>query len=389
MRKTAFLTVLCVAVLAGATMLAQDTRVRTPLRIPDILGYRTLKCDFHVHTVFSDGSVWPTTRVDEAWREGLDAIAITDHVEYLPHKDDLGARHNRSFEIARPGADVLPVMVIKGAEITRPMPPGHLNAIFLEDSAALDTGDDWRAALREARRQGAFVFWNHPGWKGQQPDGVARWYPEHTELLEAGLFQGIEVVNEREYYPQAYRWALEKKLTILSDSDIHDPTNLFYDIRQGDHRPMTLVFARDASAAGIREALVARRTAAWSGRLLVGEEQFLRPIFTQSVAVLNPSIELTGTRAALLQIENRSDLEYELVDGRGPAGLTVPSTLVLRPGRVVLLALRVPSVPEGASGTLWEKDVTLSYRVANLRVTPDEGLAVTLAARVKLVAPGL
>ena len=33
------------------------TRARTPVRLPDLPGYRTLKCDFHIHTVFSDGLV--------------------------------------------------------------------------------------------------------------------------------------------------------------------------------------------------------------------------------------------------------------------------------------------------------------------------------------------
>lgn len=32
--------------------------------IPDIEGYMTLKGDMHLHTVFSDARVWPTTRVD-------------------------------------------------------------------------------------------------------------------------------------------------------------------------------------------------------------------------------------------------------------------------------------------------------------------------------------
>ena len=48
-------------------------QVRNEIRVPDPEGYRTLKCDFHIHTVFSDGLVWPTVRVDEAYREGLDA----------------------------------------------------------------------------------------------------------------------------------------------------------------------------------------------------------------------------------------------------------------------------------------------------------------------------
>lgn len=55
---------------------------RSPLRLPQVDNYKILKCDFHMHTVFSDGTVWPTTRVEEAFREGLDAISITEHLEF-------------------------------------------------------------------------------------------------------------------------------------------------------------------------------------------------------------------------------------------------------------------------------------------------------------------
>jgi 3',5'-nucleoside bisphosphate phosphatase len=58
---------------------------RQEIVIPDIDGYKVMKCDFHIHTVFSDGDVWPDYRVSEAWKDGLDAIAITDHIEYRPH----------------------------------------------------------------------------------------------------------------------------------------------------------------------------------------------------------------------------------------------------------------------------------------------------------------
>jgi len=32
---------------------------RKTINLPDLPGYVTLKCDFHLHTVFSDGNVWP------------------------------------------------------------------------------------------------------------------------------------------------------------------------------------------------------------------------------------------------------------------------------------------------------------------------------------------
>jgi len=82
-------------------------QARHEIQIPDILGYYTLKCDLHMHTVFSDGSVWPTVRVKEAWIEGLDAIAITDHREYQPHKELLSTDLNQTYNQAKNLADDL------------------------------------------------------------------------------------------------------------------------------------------------------------------------------------------------------------------------------------------------------------------------------------------
>jgi len=351
-------------------------RVRTPVRIPDIPGYLTLKCDFHIHTVFSDGLVWPNVRPEEAWREGLDAIAITDHIEYQPHKEDLPTNHERSYEIAHPAGEALGILVIRGSEVTRDMPPGHLNAIFLESVNPLDQ-EEWRDALAAAGNQGAFIFWNHPGWRGQQEDGIARWYAEHTELLEKGLLHGIEVVNSREYYPEVHRWCLEKNLTMLSNSDIHYPLNLDYAVHTEDHRPITLVFARERSPKGIKEALFARRTAAYSGNMLVGKESFLRPIYDGSVRVLDSSITLKGTRTAYIQIENRSEISYRLVAGEPVNGITSPETLELSAGKTVLLSLRGQSKTRAG-----QEKIRLKYTVENLKILPDQGMPVEFTADV-------
>lgn len=355
-------------------------RARTPVRIPDIPGYRTLKCDFHIHTVFSDGSVWPTVRSEEAWREGLDAVAITDHIEYQPHKEDLPTNHNRAYDIARPEGEALNVIVIHGSEVTRSMPPGHLNAIFLEDSDALDV-EDWRDALDAARRQGAFVFWNHPGWDAQlEEDGKMRWYDEHTELVEKGILQGIEVANSREVYPEAFAWALERKLTLMSNSDVHAPVNLDYHVHDGDHRPLTLVFARERTAESIHEALKDRRTAVYADHRLLGEEQFLGPIFRGSVKVLNSAAEFRSTGSVLVQIHNDSEIEYQLERDGEVAGLTFPSSLTLPPLKTVLAKVQVTSMePAG------KRDVGLPYRVTNLLVAPEQALRVELPLQIVIV----
>jgi len=131
---------------------------------PDILGYQTFKCDFHMHTVFSDGYVWPTVRVDEALREGLDLIAISDHIEYQPYKNDIPTNHNRPYQIASPGSKPRKVMMPMATEITRDTPPGHFNAIFLNDIDPLEV-DGFEDSIKAANDQGAFVFWNHPHWR--------------------------------------------------------------------------------------------------------------------------------------------------------------------------------------------------------------------------------
>ena len=359
------------------------TRARTPVRIPDVEGYLTLKCDFHIHTVFSDGLVWPTVRAEEAWREGLDAIAITDHIEYQPHKADVSTNHNRSYEIARGAGKDLDVLVIKGSEITRKMPPGHLNAIFLTNSLSLAV-TNWQDALAEAHAQGAFIFWNHPGWDAQTTNGLVLWYPEHTWLMEKSMLQGIEVVNGRDYYPEAHRWAVEKRLTMLSNSDIHSPLNLDYRVHDADHRPLTLVFARERTAAAIKEALFERRTAVYSGHRLVGDERFLKPIFEKSVTLNRSRVSIKGKQRVNLQIANSSDLEYELERAADEADLSAPKTLVIPAGKTVLFPVQGKS--EQLDGP---KDLYLRYRVTNLLVGPGQPLQVNfpLTVRFRPVPP--
>ena len=56
--------------------------------------------------------------------------------------------------------------MIKGAEITRSMPPGHINAVFIEDANKLLFPDDPTAGIKEANRQKGFVL-NHPNWEAK------------------------------------------------------------------------------------------------------------------------------------------------------------------------------------------------------------------------------
>jgi len=351
-----------------------QVRARIEINIPDIPGYRTLKCDFHMHTVFSDGDVWPTVRVEEAWREGLDAIAITDHIENQPSKKDLNENHNRPYEIALSKAKSLNVILIRGGEITRSMPPGHFNAIFLKDTNLLDV-EDWREAIKAAVDQEAFVMWNHPGW--QQPNIIPIWYDEHEEIYKNGWMHGMEIVNEKEYYPLAQKWCQDKNITMIGNSDIHAPANLFFDFEGGEQRACTLVFTKERTEASIKEAMFKRRTAAFFNNMLMGEKAYLEPIFKQSIKLDKNEITLKGKQRVSIQIHNSSDVSYKLVPTNKLDEISFPEEIMLHANKTNLLEIR------GKLETLsTTKSLVLNYEVKNLRIASDQGLPVTFRFRI-------
>ncbi|RPG58589.1 MAG: PHP domain-containing protein [Flavobacteriales bacterium TMED235] len=253
-------------------------------------GQIILSTDLHIHTVFSDGSVWPNIRVEEALREGLDLISITDHLEYQPHRSDLpNPDRNRSFDIAEGTANNSKLTVIRGAEITRSMPPGHLNAVFIQDANKLLFPDDSLAGIVEANRQNGFVFWNHPNWEAQGKDGISRLDQIHLELIERKLLHGIEVVNFSTFSEEAIEIALENKLTMLGTSDIHKLTTWDFNIPQGGHRPMTFVLSKNNSEEEVKKALFEGKTMVWFKELMIGEEEHLSSIVKANLTASTPN----------------------------------------------------------------------------------------------------
>ena len=270
---------------------------------PDIDGYKTLLTDFHQHTVFSDGSVWPTIRVEEAIKDGLDAISLTEHLEYQPYSKDIpNPDRNRAYNIAKSFAENKnksldrKLIVINGQEITRSMPPGHINAIFLNDANKLLHPKDSLKGILAANKQDAFVFWNHPAWPAQRSDGIAKLDEFHKYLIEKKLLHGIEVVNELYYSEEALRLALENDLTIMGTSDIHGLVDWLFKVPDDNessnstlpgHRPVTIIFSKDKSEDGIKDALFEGRTAVFYNELLIGKEENLKPLVEKCLVINN------------------------------------------------------------------------------------------------------
>ena len=343
------------------------------LKFPDIPGYKTLKCDFHQHTVFSDGSVWPDIRVQEALLDGLDAISLTEHLEYQPHKDDIPhPDRNRSYDIAIKEAANHDLVIVKGSEITRRMPPGHNNAIFLSDPNKLLVNDSIQV-FREAKKQGAFTFWNHPNWTPQRKDGMATLTDVHRLLIREKLLDGIEVVNDQTYSDEALQIALDNNLTIMGNSDIHKLIDWDFKVPDGGHRPLTLVFAKERNAESIKDALMNRRTVAVFKNLLIGRNEFLIPLIESAIKVA--SAKYIGKYNVLgLEVENLSSTEIVLQNQNSFTLHNNNDIITLKAGEKTMIEVKtIERKPE----------VSLKFTVLSAVNAPGKHPTITLATKIE------
>jgi 3',5'-nucleoside bisphosphate phosphatase len=356
---------------------AQERRHR--LIMPGPAGFEVLTADLHLHSVFSDGEVWPSVHVREAWRDGLDVVSLTEHREYRPHARDLTGGALRAYELARPLAEQLGILLVPGVEITRPVPgqaspwpvgSAHFNALFISDEEPLGD-EDLTTALGNARGQGAFVTWNHPQFMGRP----AQWYSHVNEVFERRLFAGIEVVNGDEYSPEAFAWALERRLTILACSDAHLPMPAHL---RSAHRPVTLLFARGRDLGAVKEALVERRTAAWLDDDVWGEEAWLRAIWDGAVQApaAAKAPEWRAGADFVLALDNTSAVDFDVEIESAPAWLRVSHGRLPRSATGLLRGRVLETAPAGL------QEIALGVRVRNLHVRPDADLRATLTLHV-------
>jgi hypothetical protein len=352
----------------------RNPKKRQIIQVPNVGDYQVLKCDFHMHTVFSDGHVWPSVRVQEAWLEGLDVIAITDHVEYTPHKTDVMVNHNRPWELVKDIAAENNLVLIKGTEITRSTPPGHFNAIFIGDASGYiedNSSEKDKGAVMKAQEQNAFIFWNHPGWKVNQIEGSYEWISFVDALQKEGTLHGIEVINGFGFHKKALDWCVDHNLTVMGTSDIHNLVAHDYNLGDYIRRSMTLVLATDRTPEAVREALDAGRTVAWASKYIAGKEEHVRNLFYACVEMGSHFHSKTGksssgaeTTTRYYEIRNNSDLyfELELKSGNGTRNVT----LYPRSAQTI-------TAPDGQ-----EK---LTYEVVTAFVRSDKNLLVELPLR--------
>ena len=274
-------------------------------------------------------------RVNEAWHDGLDILAITDHIEtrrqersmlkflknYSPDKkgfepvntrcsrgvpaDERGiiADLNFSYELAKAQAKLYPdLFLIHGTEISRePVKIGHYCALFTKDNNTIYDRDALQT-IRNARKQGALITHNHPGWERTSVD-ITEF---EQKAYDEGLIDGIEIVNGGAFYPKIVGRAIEHKFYMVSATDCHKPNNF-----TGCFRNMTLIFAKEKSEAALKEALKARRTLGYAAGYVIGEEKLLNDLFHASVKAEKVYENKKSGKTTVL-LSNNSSIAYRI-----------------------------------------------------------------------------
>lgn len=325
---------------------AEKKSQRKEIIIPNVEGYKVYKADLHIHTLYSDGHVLPELRVREAWADGLDIIAITDHFENRKYANDMlsflkghvpeGEKHERGVVSDKidynlphnssvSAAKRQNIMLIRGIELSRnPSEYGHFNCLFTTDNNTIND-EDPEVAIRNARAQGAIIMHNHPGWRRKSLDTHAF----EDRIYSEGLIDGIEVMNNGEFYPKAIDRAKELGFFISSNTDIH---GTIAEVYQGQIRNFTMIMANELTDEAIREALLDHRTVAYSYGTIAGEEKWLKPLFEACVEVEVLRTNEDGSQ--VVRLVNKSSLLFVLKTKGGRESTLAPSSSVnftLRP----------------------------------------------------------
>ena len=153
------------------------------------------RCDLHMHSVFSDGTLSPSELVALAEETGLSAIALTDHNTVLGLKDFMRAGETSSVSTI-PGCEFTTEYL--GKEI-------HIVGLFLQEAVWAEV-ENYFTQLKESKRKS-----NHLLIQNLQKAGYEITYEEAAASTEASEFNRAHVAT-----------LLQKKGSIRSIKDAFD-----------------------------------------------------------------------------------------------------------------------------------------------------------------------
>lgn len=349
---------------------------RREIVLPTIDGYTLYKADFHTHTIYSDGDVTPRQRVREAWYDGLDILAITDHLEIrtyekfmlkvlapynttdepfkyqhagIANKKDnnypvmanLNAAYDEAVYYAE--RENLPIMLVRGTEIWRNTKSiGEYNALFLKDINAICHPDLFES-FRRVKEQGGLLMHNHPGYTRTTSE-IAE--GEQARAYSEGWIDGVEAINSTSLYKGIISRCLDRGLFMMANTDAHGPTSHDWPATGEFFRTMTFIMAKSCTEKDIKEALKAGRTIGYMANNLFGDERYLSAFINEAVT------------CRVVSRNDKGDVTYSLTNS-----CSVPFTLCrgtsihrLKPFTTLKITISKGAEPKFKVDNMWHRD---------------------------------
>jgi len=192
---------------------------------------KTLLCELHAHTTWSDGELSLHELVELYGRAGFDVLCVTDHTHPV---DDpwahLGVRPEQLamyFEQVEAEAELAwsrhGLLLLPGLELTvnapTPDAAAHAVAVGLRTPVTLEDGIE--QAMATARDAGAAIVAAHPsGPEGASSGATRRFWRELDRF--AALVDRWELINGHTVFP----WVAESRLPVVATGDFHRAEHL-------------------------------------------------------------------------------------------------------------------------------------------------------------------
>ncbi len=229
-------------------------RLRFYAATPELCARYPLRCDFHIHTLYSDGRATPAEMLIRGRELGLDIAVITDHNAYQGSIDGLEARQRLGLnlismpgeEVSGPNWHIVAINASTGIADLADAPLGSGNSAAWEYEAL-------RWAIQSTQAHGGRAFLAHPYWVVDR--GYHLPVPMYDRVLAEGILDGIELLGDVRYQNNVRSLAryLDFRaagldIPILGNSDTHRTDHTY-----GTY--WTVVFAREPTPAAVLEAI--------------------------------------------------------------------------------------------------------------------------------------
>lgn len=258
---------------------------------PEIAGRLPLRCDFHIHTYYSDGRQSPTEMAIRGRELGLDVLAITDHNRNHPSSEAIAGVQRLGLnliclpgeEISFPNWHLLSIAAPMDIYAYSETDQGKAEIAAVENELAQATlapgltPSDYaplKWAIRTVHRLGGRAFLAHPYWEAER-----RYHLNlslYDQLVRDAECDGIELLGDVDFADNLlsvahYQELLSKgrRMPIIGCSDTHNREHRF-----GGH--WTIAFAEELSGEAVLDAIALGHSVACSVLGPTGERAGLR-----------------------------------------------------------------------------------------------------------------